>query len=42
MKICDACNGSGEGFYDGSVCDYCNGLGEIYVNESEEKKNEDL
>ena len=26
--ICDACSGSGEGQYDGSVCPVCKGLGE--------------
>ena len=26
--ICDACSGSGEGQYDGSVCPVCKGMGE--------------
>ncbi len=26
--ICDACNGSGEGQYDGSTCSTCKGKGE--------------
>ena len=26
--ICEACSGSGEGQYDGSVCPVCKGLGE--------------
>jgi len=26
---CTACNGSGEGMYDGSVCNTCKGKGEI-------------
>jgi len=26
--ICDACNGSGEGQYDGSTCSTCKGRGE--------------
>ena len=27
--ICTACNGSGEGMYDGSTCGVCGGEGEI-------------
>lgn len=30
MVICSACNGSGEGMYDGSVCDTCGGSGEVF------------
>jgi len=27
--ICPACNGSGEGQYDGTTCGSCNGIGEV-------------
>lgn len=27
-QLCAACNGSGEGMYDGTRCRYCNGTGE--------------
>ena len=27
--ICNNCNGSGEGMYDGSVCQSCKGMGEV-------------
>lgn len=29
MEICRACNGSGEGRYDGSTCKICKGNGEV-------------
>ena len=28
-EICPACNGSGEGRYDGSTCSNCRGTGEV-------------
>lgn len=28
VEICDSCNGSGEGMYDGSSCHACRGRGE--------------
>ena len=41
-EICDRCNGSGEGMYDGSTCGYCHGTGEILVCDTcgAEYKNE--
>ena len=30
MVICSACNGSGEGMYDGSCCSTCSGSGEVF------------
>ena len=34
--ICPACNGSGEGMYDGSTCSRCGGYGEISANEDDD------
>jgi len=34
--ICPACNGSGEGGYDGSTCSRCGGYGEISANEDDD------
>ena len=31
--ICDACNGSGEGRWDGAVCVRCNGHGELFYGD---------
>lgn len=39
-EICSACNGSGEGAYDGSCCMVCGGSGEVEVEEVEH--DEDL
>lgn len=31
--MCDKCNGSGEGYYDGSICQVCKGKGLVYLGE---------
>jgi len=31
-EICVACNGSGEGFFDGSTCSICGGWGEVVID----------
>lgn len=33
--ICSACNGSGEGQYDGTICRACKGSGETWVEVDE-------
>ncbi len=33
--ICSACNGSGEGMFDGSRCSTCGGSGEVWVEVDE-------
>ncbi len=38
MEICGACNGSGEGRFDGTTCHECRGWGEV---PSEELENEE-
>lgn len=30
--LCSACNGSGEGSYDGARCSVCGGRGEVTIN----------
>jgi DnaJ-class molecular chaperone len=36
--ICTACNGSGEGAYDGSRCSACRGRGEVEVELNDERE----
>ncbi len=40
MAICPACNGSGEGQYDGTTCSTCGGSGETW-QETEPETEED-
>lgn len=35
-SICTACNGSGEGQYDGTTCSTCDGSGVVYEGEDDE------
>lgn len=35
--ICPACNGSGEGSYDGSTCQACRGWGELPANSDDDE-----
>ena len=35
-EICSACNGSGEGMYDGARCPYCHGCGTLTKGEDDE------
>jgi len=40
MKLCHACNGSGEGLYDKTICYSCAGKGElVFTDEDEEETN---
>lgn len=45
MKICSQCNGSGEGYTEGSRCSCCGGTGEkpqhAYDVEEEDLQNDD-
>ena len=36
LEICNQCNGSGEGMYDGTTCGKCGGSGEIDYRETDE------
>jgi DnaJ-class molecular chaperone len=38
---CPACNGSGEGGYDGSICSLCRGCGEINEPDGDEEIMQD-
>ena len=42
MKLCHACNGSGEGLYDKTICYSCAGKGEIVLTDEEEDKEDGL
>ena len=35
---CAACNGSGEGRYDGAICPSCKGRGEINFNDEDDQE----
>ena len=35
-EICNGCNGSGEGSYDGSSCMTCGGGGELYYDDDDD------
>lgn len=40
MITCSSCDGSGEGFYPGSLCFTCKGMGEVRSDEAEERYND--
>ena len=40
-ELCTACNGSGEGMYDGTKCSYCGGRGTISLHEDDHDYEED-
>lgn len=39
-ELCTACNGSGEGQYDGTRCPYCKGSGTLRFEEEEEDRRD--
>lgn len=41
FDICPECNGSGEGWHDGSVCRHCRGEGEVPVEASDDDEEDD-
>ena len=41
-EICSACNGSGEGSYDGSSCFVCRGRGEVPAEEIDHEETIDF
>ena len=43
MKLCHACNGSGEGLYDKTICYSCAGKGElVFTYEDEDVDDRDF
>jgi DnaJ-class molecular chaperone len=39
MKLCHACNGSGEGLYDKTICYSCAGKGELVFTDEDETED---